>query len=276
LRKLNARGALKIGQATFANLKFENLELNVNARDGDVKLAPMQAAMYGGRYRGNIGIDASTPVAALAMDADVSDVNFAPLFKDMFKTQRISGRGHAGAKLAARGKTTDAWFKSLSGNVDFKVADGALEGTDLWYEIRRARALLKQQPLPAASSPARTAFTSLQGTGKMTNGVLANDDLVAATQYLRINGQGSVNLVESTLDYRLNTVVLKIPQAAAAGTDERELVDAEIPVRVTGTLASPKVRPDLEAYLKGQVKKKVEDKLKDKLKDKLRGILGGD
>jgi AsmA protein len=271
LRKLNARGTLRLGQATFSGLKFTDLQLDVNARDGDVKLAPTQASMYGGHYRGSVAIDATTAVPALDLQADVSDVNFAPLLKDLLKKGNITGRGHLGTKLQARGKTTDAWFKSLNGNVDFKVADGAYEGFDLWYEIRRARALLRQQTIPATPSPARTVFTSLQGTGKLANGVLTNNDLLAATQYLRVNGNGSVNLAADTLDYRLNATVLRIPPEDADASGEKELVDMEVPARVTGSLSSPKVRPDIEELLKKQATKKLENKLKDKL----RGILGG-
>ena len=60
----------------------------------------------------------------------------------------------------AAGRTTDDVMKTLDGTVDFKVADGALEGADLWYEIRRARAVLKQQAIPERpSGPPRTPFS---------------------------------------------------------------------------------------------------------------------
>ena len=33
--------------------------------------------------------------------------------------------------------------RSLAGNMSFVLSDGTYEGTDIWYELRRARALLK-------------------------------------------------------------------------------------------------------------------------------------
>jgi hypothetical protein len=59
----------------------------------------------------------------------------------------------------------------------------------------------------------------------------------------------------------------------------QDLKAAEIPVRVTGTLADMKVRPDFDALAKAEAKQKVEEKkqeLTDKLKDKLDKWLGGD
>ncbi|WP_129775835.1 AsmA family protein [Peristeroidobacter soli] len=274
LRNLNARGQLQVGEAIFAGIKFTKLKLGVNARDGKVRFNPSQASMYGGNYSGDIGIDATSDVARISLDEHISGVDFAPLFKDFFETDRVAGKGAANLKLTGSGKNTDDIMKTLEGTVDFKVADGALEGTDLWYEIRRARAVLKQQAIPERTGPARTAFTALTGSGAMKNGVLSNNDLNVAMQYLKVTGQGTVDIPASTLDYKLIAAVLKIPREGADTAQMQDMVDAEIPVKITGSLTDPKVRPDLEGYLKNELKQrvdkekgKVEEKLKDKLKD---------
>jgi AsmA protein len=268
LRKLNARGQLTVGEAIFAGMKFSKLRLGVNSRDGKARFYPSEAAMYGGQYHGDIGIDSTGKVARVTLDEHVSSVNFAPLFKDLFESNRVSGKGSANIKLAGSGRTTDDIMKTLNGAVDFNVADGALEGADLWYEIRRARAVLKQQAVPERpSGPPRTPFSALTGTGSMKDGVLTNNDLNVAMQYLKVTGQGNVDLPRNSLDYRLVAAVLKIPREGADTTQMQDMVDAQIPVKVTGALSDPKVRPDLEGYLKGAAKKEVEKKIKDKLKD---------
>ena len=141
--------------------------------------------------------------------------------------------------------------------------------------------MLKQQAIPARSGPERTPFSSLQGTGTMKDGVLTNNDLNVAMEYLKVTGQGVVDVPKSALDYKLVATVLKIPREGADTAAEQDLVDAQIPVKVTGALTDPKVRPDIEALLKGQVKekldketKKIEEKVKDKLGDKLKDLLG--
>lgn len=279
LRNLNARGQVLIDEAIFAGIKFSKLRLGVNARGGRVRFHPAEASMYGGAYRGDVGIDATGDAARVSLDEHISGVDFAPLFKDFFETERVSGKGTANLKLTGAGRNTDEVIKTLDGTVDFKVVDGALEGADLWYEIRRARAVLKGQPIPAREGPARTAFNALTGSGAMRNGVLTNNDLNVAMQYLKVAGQGVVDMPRSTLDYKLLATVLKIPREGADAAQMQELVDAEIPVKVTGSLTDPKVRPDVEGYLKGKVKQrveqereKVEEKLKEKLGDKLQDL----
>ncbi len=283
---------------SFSGIQSTNLRLGINARDGNVRLNPSEASLYGGQYRGDINIDATGPLARVSLDEHITSIDFAPLFRDFFKTKRVSGKGTANIKLSGEGKTTDDIVSTLDGAIDFNVANGALEGTDLWWEIRRARALIKQQPVPTAPTTPRTPFSAMKGTAAVNNGVLTNNDLDVAMQYLKVSGQGSVDLPKDTLDYRLVATVLKFPQertaqpaaqpgatepaaaqppapagAAPQAPAEQDLVDAQIPVKITGKLSDPKVRPDVAAYLKGEVKKKVEQKVKEKLGDKLRDLL---
>jgi AsmA protein len=281
LRNLNARGQLQVEEAVFANIKFTKLRLGVNARDGKVRFNPSEASMYGGQYRGDIGIDATTDVARISLDEHLSGIDFAPLFSDLFESKRVAGKGSANIKLRGSGRNTHDIVKTLAGNLDFAVANGAVEGADLWYEIRRARAVLKQEAAPERTGPERTEFSALKGTGVMQNGVLTNNDLDVSLQYLKVTGQGKVDVPNDTLDYQLIAKVLKIPGEGADAAQMQELVDASIPVKVTGTLSDPKVRPDIEGYLKGKVKQrveeergKVEQKIKDKLGDKLKDLLG--
>jgi AsmA protein len=278
LRTLNARGKLRVSEARFSGLKLSKLQIELNARDGDVQIAPAQAALYGGSYQGDITLNVAGKQPRLALSAQVTKVDFAPLLKDMLDTQRIAGRGNLNAKLTALGADTQAMLQSLAGTLDFNVADGAYEGMDLWYEIRRARAVLKQQPIPERVGAERTAFSAIQGTGVLHDGVMSNQDLIVAMQYLKVDGKGLVNLVDSTMDYRFNARVLRIPAQESQGGEMQELVDAEIPITAKGPLASPKVRPDIEGYVKARAKeeiKKETDKLKLKLQDKLQDLLRG-
>lgn len=283
LRALNARGDLRVGAATFSGMRFTNLHLGVAARDGDVRLQPTNANVYGGQYRGSLGINVvSAP--RMNVESQVTGIDFAPLFKDFLKSERISGKGDANVKVTAVGVDTDAMLKTLNGALNFQVLNGAFEGVDLWYEIRRARALLRKEALPARTEAERTVFNTCRGSGVLTNGVLTNNDLDVTTQALKITGNGKVDVVNSQIDYNLMANVLRMPKEGAEAN--ADLVEAKIPVTVKGSLSDPKVRPDVQGLIKSEVKKRVDeekeklqeklqDKVQDKLQDRLRGILGG-
>jgi AsmA protein len=72
-----------------------------------------------------------------------------------------------------------------------------------------------------------------------------------------------------------------VPQGTVAGISLDRVVGVDIPLTVRGTLAEPRVRPDvgrlLEAAARQQLQRegeKIEKKLKDKLDDTLRDLLG--
>jgi AsmA protein len=275
LRKLNARGTLNVGEAVLSGIKFSKLRLGLDAHDGDVRLNPAEATVYGGQYRGDVGIAARNNTARITLDQRLTNVDFAPLFNELFDTSRLSGKGSFSSKLAASGRDTSGLIKTLGGTLDFSVSDGALEGGDLWYEIRRARALLKRQSIPARTGPERTEFTALKGSATVADGVVTSNDLTMAMQYLRVAGKATVDLGRSTIDSRIEATVLRIPAEGADTAGMQELVNARIPVRITGPLASPKALPDVEGLIKEQVKEKVKEKIRDAIQDRLRRALGG-
>jgi AsmA protein len=249
--------------------------LDVNAKNGDVRLEPATAAMYGGQYRGSVQVDATQAVPRLNMDQRLTGVDFAPLLKDLYKTERVAGKGTATIKVNGSGRDSVALVKSLAGTMDFNVADGAFLGTDLVYEIRRAQALLKQQAIPERTGPARTPFNALHASGVIQNGILTNKDLEVAAPVLKMTGQGTVDLAQQSLNYRLSTSILKATDENAGGKD---LLGTSIPVLVTGPLSSPSIKPDIEGLVREKAKQKLDeqkDKLEQKLRDKLKGILGG-
>jgi AsmA protein len=143
--------------------------------------------------------------------------------------------------------------------------------------VRRARALFKREAAPTRSGPERTLFTSLRGTGVLTNGVLKNDDLDASMEYMQAKGAGTVDLVAQKIDYKLTAKVSKVPDDAA-DAEAKDLSGMTIPIAITGALDDPKIRPDMAGLVKAQAQQAIEKqtgKAQEKIQEKLKGIFGG-
>jgi AsmA protein len=260
LKSLLVQGTFGMGQAKFSGITLSDITMTLQARDGLVHLSPVKANLYGGKYSGDITYDVRGAVPEFQLNQQLTDVDMSPLLKDAANSQRLSGHGNASTMLAGHGSDSDAMLQSLSGHVELSLANGAIEGADLSYEIGVAQALLKQQALPAGTNTRHTRFDALKMSAAITNGVARTDDLIAATTYLRITGQGTTNLVSKALDLHL---VASTPLTLAA-----------IPVSVTGSADDPKVRPDMQNLVKSQLKQKAQDLIKGKLNDQLKGLLG--
>jgi AsmA protein len=171
---------------------------------------------------------------------------------------RLSGRATLNLKATARGASVDAMLKTLSGHLDANLADGALEGIDVGYELSVAQALIDKSTLPARANSGHTPFQAFKLSSQITNGVAETHDLTIASQALKVAGQGNANLASKGIDFKLLASVVTAP---ARNTD--------IPLKVTGTYANPTVRPDIEGLAKDQLRQKLQDVLK---KNGLQGL----
>jgi len=275
LKPLRAKGSVSVGEIKVGGAHLTQLSAAINVADAQARFAPLTARLYGGQYSGNIGLDMRQSVPRLTMDEHLTGIDIAALMKEYADSKRLSGRGNLDVKLAAAGRNGAALLKTLTGTISTDLQNGAVEGVDIWYAIAQAQSLIQKRQLAAATNTKRTAFETFKASADLVNGLATTNDLAIASQLLRINGKGSTNLVTQALDYSVTATILKTPPDADEGT--AQLARATIPVKITGTLEDPKVRPDLAGMAKERVKQEVEkrkDEVKEKVKDKLKGLFG--
>lgn len=277
IRAFQAIGSAKLERATLTGMEFRNLEAGVNNVGGKLRLHPLRAELFEGTYEGDVRIDASGRVPSISVDEKVEGVSLTPLALAMFEQENISGTIAGSFQLSGRGANVGEIRSDLDGRMTFQLADGAWEGTDVWYQLRAARALFRKEPPPERQGPPRTEFSSVVATGTVEDGLFRNDDLLAELPFLQLTGKGNVDLVQGTVDYRLQARVLERPEFidAASEAELEDFTEAVIPVLVSGPLASPKIRPDIEGMLKSRVEEEVDEK-KDELKDRLLNELFGE
>jgi AsmA protein len=277
IRSLEARGTVTLARATLAGMEFTDMQLGLDSAGGKLRLHPISASLFDGTYGGDVRIDASTGTPSVSVNEKLAGVSLTPLARALFEQENISGTINGSFVLSGRGQNLAAIRRDLDGNMAFELADGAWEGTDVWYQLRSARALFKKEQPPERRNPPRTEFSSVIASGTVTDGIFRNDDLLAELPFLQLTGNGTVNLVEAKVDYGLQARVLERPEFVS-GASEAELKDfteAVIPLRITGPLSSPSIRPDIDGMLRAEVKKAVEEK-KDELRDRLMERLLGE
>jgi AsmA protein len=285
LRALQLDGRLAIGRLTLAGLTLTELRVPVRAAGGDLRIAPT-ARLFGGTLGGRgLRLDATRSPAKLELAHEVRGMDAGAAVKAYTQSDRLSGRLDATVTLQGTGTTDAALLDSLSGPIVFAVADGALEGIDLAYELQRARALFRREAAPARAGAPRTPFQTLRGDSRLAGGVLTSDPLRLETAVLSVTGQGTFRLSDQAIDYRLTATVRDVsgatPGAAADAAALADLRSLEIPITVGGTVQDPKVRPDVSALAKARLKRELDErrdeagqKLQDKVRDRLNRLLG--
>lgn len=299
LRALDLDGRLKAGQLRVSGLSLTELLATVRARDGLIALAPLGARLYGGRYAGNIRLDARGAAPAFSFNESLSGIQAQPLLKDLLDNETFSGTADFTLEATTRGDTEEALLRGLNGTARFKLRDGAVKGFNTAQMIREAKAKFEGRPAPAAAAN-QTDFSELGATLRFDGGIARNDDLQASSPYLRVGGKGQADLIKQELDYRLR-VKLVGTEIGQGGGQAGELQGVEIPIRISGAFTAPSVALDssvigdaLKQKAKAAVKEVIDanqDKIdeaqkkldqkkqelrrdaEEKLKDKLKGLL---
>ena len=256
-KNFDTMGTLTIKSAQFARLDLSDVRVTVADKDKVMHLSPIEAQVDGGRSSGDITLD-RRGATTLSVDEQLTGIDMARLLANTAGKGRLSGKATLNLKATARGAGVDAMLKTLTGHLDVNLADGALEGIDVGYELSLAQALIDKSTAPARASTGRTPFQAFKLSSQITNGIAETHDLTIASQAIKVAGQGSANLATKGIDFKLLASVVTAP---ARNTD--------IPLKVTGTYANPTVRPDIEGLAKDQLKQKLQDVLK---KNGLQGL----
>ncbi len=265
LRDLNLNGQLRIGSLDVGGIASTNVEVQLAASEGDVRLYPVKAQLYGGSYSGDVRLNAQGELPQMSLNESFNNVDFGALSMALAETQRLSGRVTGSLKMTASGHNTRDLKATSNGTVAFKFDDGVLDGINVMETVRNIVAAANKESL-TEDVPDRTEFRSLEGTATITQGVLANDDLKIDIPLMRIGGRGTLDLNTKAIDYRVSANVVQEGDVPLE-KELRFISDYTLPLVIGGTYEAPKVDATRSiADLAGQyAKKRLQDKLLDKL-----------
>lgn len=284
LEGLNFRGKVAIGQLQAKGLKLSALAMRLAAADGRLDVSSMQAKLYGGSLDGALGVSARGNVVNLRQN--LSGIDIQPLLADLIQKEPLEGRGTVTLNVNTRGATVDAMKRALAGQASLALKDGAVRGINLAKKLRDAKAALSGGSTGASSVSAaeKTDFSELVATFKIAGGVAHNDDLAMKSPFLRLAGNGDIDIGNSRIDYLAKVSVVDTSKGQE-GKDLADLKGITVPVRLRGPFDNLSYSLEAGELLKDVAKAKLDEKkaelqekagkkLEEKLGDKLKGLFG--
>ena len=282
LRPLDFEGEFRIGKLKVNNLRMNDVSTKVVSKKGVLKLDPMAAKLYDGKFGGAVELNASGKTPKLKARQQLDGIQVGPLLTDLAGQDRLQGVGEVALDLSMVGLTEAEIRRTLNGTSKFAFRDGAVKGVNIAQVIRDASAALGLgSDKLDTGTPGQTDFSEMSGSVTITNGVVKNSDLQAKSPLLRVSGKGEVDLPKDTIDYLVTTELVG-SLAGQGGKGSDELAGVPIPVRISGPLTGPSFRPDLEKALSAKAKQQLEskkqemlEKVEEKAGGKLDGVLKG-
>lgn len=265
LRLVDVEGRVDFGSITQGNVKVGQTISALQLKNGFLKLEITEAALYGGKAKGLINLDARQQELALGANISSDGVAAGTLLKDAADIDMVEGRGRLVIAVSARGGSERELIGTLAGKAELQMVNGAIVG----WDAAQMLAGLGQGRIPKLDrqTTAKTPFSELSGTFQIANGVARNQDLKFESPAIRSTGSGVINLVDRNIDMTLRP---RQTQAAVGG------LSFDVPIRIAGPWSQVAVMPELGNAMKSPQAQEAVKKLKEGDVDgAVRGVLGG-
>ncbi|MCK4869838.1 MAG: AsmA family protein [Gammaproteobacteria bacterium] len=265
----NSNGTINIDKLIANKINVTNLKTKIISNKGLINLSIQNANLYQGTLKGMIKLNLQKAVPSFASVTTLTNLKIAPALKELANSDKISGTATLHISLSGQGKAADAITKSLHGAGNIQVLDGTIYGLDIGYELRRVGALVKGKTVPNKPNNPQTKFSKLSGTFTIKSGVISNNNLLIEATDSEISGQGTANLVNKKLNYRLRAMHLE-----SSTQDGKKSIDKQqffIPIRIIGTFSRPIPIPDYQAVVKTFIKHAITKDTKGTIQNLLQG-----
>lgn len=254
-------GALKLDAKTlsFGRSHLDGVSLALDLADGTLSLQRLAAQLYGGALTGSghLGADGGLAVQLGLAHAQMRDALAGVADMDV-----AEGAMDADLALTTSGLSTAEWIGRLAGTGKFTIRDGVVRGFDLKAVDDHLQRLDSPVGLLAllqtGLSGGRTHFSSLAGTLRVGNGLIATDDIRLIADGGGANASTQINLPAYVMDARAEFHLDGAP------------ADAPLVMRLSGPLDGPRRFVDINAFQQWLV-----SRAKVKPKELLKGLLNG-
>ncbi|WP_068438059.1 AsmA family protein [Magnetospirillum sp. XM-1] len=226
-------------------IKVGKSALRLVIKDGKLAADLTELALYQGAGKGRVALDGSMPGVGLDASFQLKGLQAEPFLTDAADTDRLSGTGNFDVAVTGQGKTQRQIVSSLNGKGALTFLNGAIKGINLAAMARNVATAFTG----GANSTEKTDFAELGGTFTIVKGILTNNDLALKSPLLRVEGKGTVDLPQRSVNYRIDPKVV----ASLEGQGGGNAAGIVVPILVSGPWDNLSYRPDLEALLKQNV-----------------------
>ena len=264
LDKATGGGKVSIGTVQYDTLLLQNLTSNVAIDHGIVKMAPINASLYGGQQTGAITIDTRPTPMDVQVSTNLQHVDANQLLSSTTSLkQTLYGLLAANGQTSFRAANAQDMARTLNGKLAIDLSNGRLARIDLLKSLAQVAQFTGAVGNNATGSSLFTQIVKLTGTFNIVNGLAQTNDLKAEIPGGSLAAIGSIGLPNNSLDLHLTAVLGKALSQQVGGSQvggfmktalansQGELV---IPILLSGTFDSPRVAPDVQAMAQMRLK----------------------
>ena len=223
LRQTNAEVDYSAASIKSRDFPLRGLDTHISLQGGVLNLKPLAFGLTQGKLSGSLKIDARKTIPTSTVDARITDIHAENFIKGSDKP--LSGVLEARAVLTGTGNSVHATASNASGTFTAVVPSGGMRHSLAeWTGVDVLTALSLNLSGDNSNTNLRCAVASFDAK----QGVLTSRQMVFDTDPVRVDGSGSINMRDETLDLRLQ-----------GKPKNFQLLRLRTPITVTGPWAHP-------------------------------------
>lgn len=271
LTLVDGRFDLSAGQLAVRQYRLSDAKLLADLAQGRLTVQNLSGGAWGGRFQAKGSAQAGS-AQKIALQGTAENVDINGLLKDVAGKDVLEGRGQLKVDVGTAGRTVAQLTSGLDGTASLLLRDGAVKGINLAKTLRDAKARLagRGDDVQRSSAAEKTDFTEMSASFQINDGVARNKDLSAKSPFLRLGGEGAVDLVRRRVDYTVSTTVTGTVKGQG-GAEIEALKGLTVPVKLAGPFEALDWKVQWSGVAVGALQNTVKSRLEDELKKKLLG-----
>lgn len=278
LKALDGRFSFRAGTLVYPPYRVADAALEATLAGGVLRVSDLSGRAWGGRFAAQASAQAAADPNAqrIGLKLDAADVDIAALLTDVAQFKKLEGKGRVTADVTTQGASVQRLKQALDGKAAFQLRDGAVRGINLAKTLRqwRSAVTLNKDAVQASSAEEKTDFSEISASFDITDGVARSKDLSGKSPFLRVGGEGLVDIGRGRIDYLAKATVTGTAEGQG-GADLALLKGVTVPVQLVGPFEAVDYKVQWSAVSAAVLSGAARGALGDRAKGVLGDLLGG-
>ena len=268
LRSVDGQFSLQAASFAVQRYKVAAARIDATLNGGLLRVTTLQGKVWGGSIDASALAEAAT--GRVGFKGTANGININSALKDVAAKDWMDGTGRVTMDIEATGRSVNALKSKLQGQMALQLRDGAIKGINLAKSLRQAKAAIgvQQDAVQKASETEKTDFSEMSASFQIADGVARNKDLDVKSPFLRLGGEGAIDIGQSRIDYVARATVTGTAKGQD-GADLAALKGLQVPVRLTGPFTALDWKIEWSSVVAGAVTQGLKNEVRSRLEEKL-------
>ncbi|MFS7359239.1 outer membrane assembly protein AsmA [Rahnella inusitata] len=203
LQNFNARVTLKVADLTYRGMKIQNLALNADNQQGQVKLSTFSGIMGSGKFSLPGDMDVTGKQIQVHLMPDVDKIELGDLLAAYGLPKALTGSFSMKGDVNGKGLSAADFARRWQGEGQLSMDNAHLNGINIQQLIQQAVARSSDKVQGLERYDHYSQIDTLKAEGKLADGTLTLTNLQGQSPMVNAKGNGSIDMADQQVDMNL-------------------------------------------------------------------------